>query len=94
MAQLLAKRSALLQKKSDHEKKIRELGSLPAEAFEKYQGKSLAEVSKMLARAQKQLKKYGYGQIPCHLLTLTVNSRGAARCEGLPVRLHTDMALS
>ena len=59
VAQLLAKRSTLLQKKADHEKKIRELGSLPADAFEKYQGKSLADVNKLLAKAQKQLKKYG-----------------------------------
>lgn len=59
MAQLMAKRSALMQKKADHEKKIRELGSLPADAFEKFQDKSLAEVGKLLTRAQKQLKKYG-----------------------------------
>lgn len=59
MTQLLAKRSTLLQKKSDHEKKIRELGSLPLDAFEKFQSKSLAEVNKLLAKAQRQLKKYG-----------------------------------
>ena len=59
MSQLLAKRSTLLQKKADHEKKIRELGSLPVDAFEKFQSKSLADVNKLLARAQKQLKKYG-----------------------------------
>lgn len=59
MTQLLAKRSALIQTKMDHEKKIRELGSLPADAFEKFQSKSLADVHRMLAKAQKQLKKYG-----------------------------------
>ena len=59
MTQLLAKRSTLLQKKADHEKKIRELGSLPLDAFEKFQGKSLTEVNKLLAKAQKQLKNFG-----------------------------------
>ena len=59
MTQLLTKRSTLLQKKADHEKKIRELGSLPMDAFEKFQGKSLSEVNKLLVKAQKQLKKYG-----------------------------------
>ena len=59
MSKLLAKRDMLQQKKADHEKKIRELGSLPMDAFEKFQSKSLLEVNKLLSRAQKQLKKYG-----------------------------------
>ncbi len=56
---LLSKRAAWQQKKSDLERKIRELGSLPAEAFEKYRDKSLTSLHKLLQQAQNELKKYG-----------------------------------
>jgi len=56
---LLSKRAGLQQKKADLERKIRELGSLPAEAFEKYRDKSLNSLHKLLQQAQVELKKYG-----------------------------------
>ena len=59
METLLSKRAGLQQKKADLERKIRELGSLPAEAFEKYRDKSLSSLHKLLQQAQNELKKYG-----------------------------------
>lgn len=59
MEGLLSKRAGLQQKKADLERKIRELGSLPAEAFEKYRDKSLASLHKLLQQAQNELRKYG-----------------------------------
>lgn len=59
VAQLVARRSALQQKKADHEKKIRELGSLPSEAFDTFREWGLPQLNKHLAKAQKNLKKYG-----------------------------------
>ena len=56
---LLSKRAGLQQKKADLERKIRELGSLPADAFEKYRDKSLASLHKLLQQAQNELRKYG-----------------------------------
>lgn len=56
---LLSKRAALQQKRGDLERKIRELGSLPADAFDKYQGTSLKDLLRLLQKAQNQLKKYG-----------------------------------
>ena len=56
---LLSKRAGLQQKRADLERKIRELGSLPAEAFEKYRDRSLGSLHKLLQQAQNELKKYG-----------------------------------
>jgi len=56
---LLARRAALQQKRGDLERKIRELGSLPGEAFDKYRDKSLKELHRRLQTAQNELKKYG-----------------------------------
>ena len=56
---LLSKRAGLQQKRADLERRIRELGSLPAEAFEKYRDRSLPSLHKLLQQAQNELKKYG-----------------------------------
>lgn len=56
---LLSKRATLQQKRGDLERKIRELGSLPADAFEKYRDHSLKQLLQLLQKAQTQLKKYG-----------------------------------
>lgn len=56
---LIQKRGRELQKKSDLEKKIRDLGSLPSEAFQKFQNTSTKELEKLLDKAQNALKKYG-----------------------------------
>lgn len=47
---LASKQAALRQRKTDFEKKIRDLGSLPADAFEKYRAKN-AKVRARLATA-------------------------------------------
>ena len=56
---LLTKRAALQAKRADLERKIRDLGSLPADAFDKYREHGLPALHKLLAKAQQQLKKYG-----------------------------------
>ena len=56
---LLTKRAALSQKQADLEKRIRDLGSLPADAFEKYRDRSANELHRLLHKAQQQLKQYG-----------------------------------
>ncbi|KAK9828108.1 hypothetical protein WJX81_005196 [Elliptochloris bilobata] len=55
---LLARRVALSQKKADLERRVRELGSLPADAFERYRGQPLPTLHSLLAKAQAQLKKF------------------------------------
>ncbi|KAK9866710.1 hypothetical protein WJX84_008069 [Apatococcus fuscideae] len=59
LEQMMAKRSGLQQKKGDLEKKIREMGTLPADAFEKYRDRSPKELHKLLHKCQGQLSKYG-----------------------------------
>lgn len=56
---LMTKRTALTAKRADLEKAVRELGTLPADAFEKYREDSLPQLHKLLSKAQTQLKKYG-----------------------------------
>ena len=56
--QLLAKRAALEQKRADLEKKIRDLGALPTEAFELQGRKGLKELQRDLTRTQNELKKF------------------------------------
>ena len=61
MEALLARRAALAQKKADLERRVRELGSLPADAFERYRGQALPALHALLAKAQAQLKKFQCG---------------------------------
>ena len=58
----MSKRSALQSKRADLEKKIKDLGSLPAEAFEKYQDHSSQQLHKLLQKANTSLKKFRCGQ--------------------------------
>lgn len=60
LEQLLNKRNLLQVKREDLMKKIRDLGSLPSDAFEKYQKKSLKELHKMLHNCNEQLKKFSH----------------------------------
>lgn len=60
MEQLLNKRVIFQQQRDDLMKKIRDLGSLPADAFEKYQNKNLKDLHKMMHRCNEQLKKYSH----------------------------------
>ncbi|CAH1784036.1 unnamed protein product [Owenia fusiformis] len=54
------KQSLLLKKKDDCMRKIRELGSLPSDAFEKYQDLSIKQLFKKLDHCNKELKKYSH----------------------------------
>ena len=58
---LMSKRTALQAKRSELERKIKDLGSLPSEAFEKYHDHTLADLRKLLHKANTQLKKFRYG---------------------------------
>ncbi|XP_074642175.1 structural maintenance of chromosomes protein 3-like [Tubulanus polymorphus] len=54
------KQSLLLKKKDECMKKIRELGSLPSDAFEKYNSLSLKQLFKQLEKCNGELKKYSH----------------------------------
>ncbi|CAG5133454.1 unnamed protein product [Candidula unifasciata] len=54
------KQSLLIKKKDECMQKIRELGSLPSDAFEKYQNLSLKQLFKKLESCNQQLKKYNH----------------------------------
>lgn len=60
MEKLAGKRSFLLKKKEESMRKIRELGSLPADAFDKYQNLQLSQLWKKLEKCNKELKKYSH----------------------------------
>uniref|UniRef100_A0A183FJW7 Structural maintenance of chromosomes protein n=1 Tax=Heligmosomoides polygyrus TaxID=6339 RepID=A0A183FJW7_HELPZ len=55
---IFTKQSTLQSKREDNVKKIRELGSLPTDAFSKYQGMSTKQLDKKLAECMHELKKY------------------------------------
>lgn len=57
---LASKRSVLVKKKDECMKKIRELGSLPADAFDKYQSTPVKALWKKLQRCNEDLKKYSH----------------------------------
>lgn len=59
MEALMTKRTALQAKRADLEKAIRELGTLPADAFQKYREESIPALHKRLSRAQAKLKTFG-----------------------------------
>ncbi len=67
MESLLTKRAALQQRAADLERKIRDLGSLPADAFEKFRGRPLKQLHRQLQQAQQALKQYGWGPLPAAL---------------------------
>ncbi|GFS26293.1 structural maintenance of chromosomes protein [Elysia marginata] len=54
------KQTVLVKKKEDCMKKIRDLGSLPSDAFEKYQNMSLKQLFKKLESCNQQLKRYSH----------------------------------
>mmetsp|Transcript_30826 Transcript_30826/g.67303 ORF Transcript_30826/g.67303 Transcript_30826/m.67303 type:complete len:1195 (-) Transcript_30826:298-3882(-) len=60
MEQLMGKRNLLLQKREDLQKKIRELGSLPSNAFDKYKGKAAKELHRMLQQCNEAFKKFSH----------------------------------
>lgn len=60
LEQLLNTRNLLHAKREDLMRKIRDLGSLPSDAFEKYQKKNLKELHKLLHKCNEQLKNYSH----------------------------------
>ncbi len=49
---------ALEQRQADLEQRIRELGTLPADAYSAHASRSPAQLQKLLDKANKELKKY------------------------------------
>ncbi|XP_042143182.1 structural maintenance of chromosomes protein 3 [Ixodes scapularis] len=60
LEKMTSRQSLLLKKKDECMRKIRELGSLPADAFEKYQNLSLKQLFKKLEQSNHELKKYSH----------------------------------
>lgn len=60
LEKLASKRSLLLNKKEDSMRKIRELGSLPSDAFEKFMNLTLSQLWKKLHKCNTELKKYSH----------------------------------
>jgi len=60
MEKIAHKRSLLMKKKEECTKKIRELGSLPADAFEKHQKAPVKTLWKKLHHCNEELKKYSH----------------------------------
>jgi structural maintenance of chromosome 3 (chondroitin sulfate proteoglycan 6) len=60
MEKLLNARSLLLQKKEECMRKIREIGSLPSEAYEKYQGEDPENILKKLKEVKAKLKGFSH----------------------------------
>ncbi|KAK3277828.1 Structural maintenance of chromosomes protein 3 [Cymbomonas tetramitiformis] len=55
--QLVTRRNNLMQKREEFQRKIRELGSLPSDAFEKFKHRSLKDLTKMLQQTHTALGK-------------------------------------
>ncbi|XP_020691246.1 structural maintenance of chromosomes protein 3 [Dendrobium catenatum] len=60
LEQLLNKRNLLMSKQDDCKKKIRDLGSLPSDAFERYKKKNIKELVKMLHKCNEELKQFSH----------------------------------
>lgn len=60
LEKMTSKQSLLLKKKEECMRKIRELGSLPSDAFEKYQNLSFKQLFKKLEQCNQELKKYSH----------------------------------
>ncbi|VDD75697.1 unnamed protein product [Mesocestoides corti] len=60
LEKMQSKQSQLFKKKEENMKKIRDLGSLPAEAFDKFQDKSIKQLFKLLDKANRELKRYSH----------------------------------
>lgn len=65
----------LLKKKEECMKKIRELGSLPQEAFEKYQTLSLKQVNLVVFKFEISLQIFLYMNLRIHFFLLVVVSK-------------------
>ena len=57
---MATKQNALQQKINECVKKIRELGSIPTEAFDKYHNTAIKNLYNQLEKANQQLKQYSH----------------------------------
>lgn len=87
---LMSKRTALQAKRSELERKIKDLGSLPSEAFEKYHDHTLQDLRKLLHKANTQLKKFRYGVYTCD----RVICQGKDCADVLYIQLYGLLALA
>ncbi|GJP45294.1 hypothetical protein CLOM_g4698 [Closterium sp. NIES-68] len=60
LEQLLNQRSVWQHRRDDASKKIRDLGSLPADAFDKYQKQSARELHRLLHRCNEEVQGFGH----------------------------------
>ncbi|CAI5469374.1 unnamed protein product, partial [Closterium sp. Yama58-4] len=60
LEQLLNQRSVWQHKRDEASKKIRDLGSLPADAFDKYQKQSMRELHRLLHRCNEEVQGFGH----------------------------------
>jgi len=60
LEKISSKQGLLLKKKEEAMKKIRDLGSLPSDAFDKYQNTSLKQLFSKLEKCNDDLKKYSH----------------------------------
>lgn len=60
LEQLLNKRNILLSKQENYMKKIRDLGSLPSDAFDTHKRKGMKELQKMLHNCNDQLQQFNH----------------------------------
>ncbi|XP_020593015.1 structural maintenance of chromosomes protein 3 [Phalaenopsis equestris] len=60
LEQLLNKRNLFLSKQDDCKKKIRDLGSLPSDAFERFKKKNMKELVKTLHKCNEELKQFSH----------------------------------
>ncbi|GAB6024529.1 hypothetical protein CHUAL_009682 [Chamberlinius hualienensis] len=60
LEKMVNKQALLLKKKEECTRKIRELGSLPSDAFDKYQNLSFKQLFKKLDQCNQELKKYSH----------------------------------
>lgn len=60
LEKMMTKQSLLLKKRDEAMKKIRELGSLPTEAFEKYKDLNMKQLFNKLEHCNRELKKYSH----------------------------------
>lgn len=104
---LMSKRSALQAKRTELERKIKDLGSLPAEAFEKYQDYPLQDLHNLLQKSNTQLKKFRLGSLfwlLCAYLSCLAHRRlwhtqvhehrhrQASRCNAVACSKHARLA--
>ena len=97
MEHLMAQRAALQVKKADFERRIKDLGSLPGDAFDKYRDAQPAELHKQLTRCNSQLKKYRQAGSQQHAIrscwvALHLHDRSACSLQHVQPQQHIGVS--